>query len=135
MEIMQETLLAFGVNAEKMKKIRGLCLEMGIRPVEVPADQLQAPLGLLAGARGWMNPAMMAGQREAGSMDEEMIVMAGFSQDLLELFLDRLRHAECSVSLKAVLTDQNAVWNGGMLQEELKQERAAFWRRQMGEEK
>ena len=37
--------------------------------------------------------------------------------------------------MKAVLTDQNAVWNGGMLQEELKQERAAFWRRQMGEEK
>lgn len=131
MEILQETLLAFGVEEEKMGKIKGICMELGIKPLEITGEQTQAPLGLLAEARGWMNPAMMANRLENRPMDEEMIVMAGFSQELLELFLARLRGEGTGISLKAVLTDQNAVWNAGMLQAELKQERAAFLRQQM----
>lgn len=127
----QETLLAFRVEPEKMEVIRRLCAELGIKAVEIRKAENgnaeeQAPLGLLAGARDWMNPLLAGNRREPGPITEEMLVFAGFSDGLLDLFLKKLRQNQAAVSLKAVLTEQNAVWNAGQLQEELKQEREAF---------
>ena len=124
----QETLLVFHMEEEKFKKISKICAEMGIKAVLFSGEQEKAPLGLLAGARGWMNPLLMAGQRQAEPLSEEMVIMAGFSDRLLESFLGKLRQNQTPVSLKAILTDQNAVWNAGQLQAELKEERAAFFR-------
>lgn len=126
MQIAQETLLVFSMTDEKFIVIRQICSPMGIKAVKVEKEQENAPLGLLAGARGWMNPLLMQNGREMKPLTEEMLVMAGFSDQLLELFLARLRQCQASVSLKAILTEQNAVWNAGQLQEELKLERAAF---------
>lgn len=126
MQVFQETLLAYRIGPEKMTAIRKLCIELGIKPVEIKKAEEQAPLGLLAGARDWMNPLLSANKREPGPLTEEMLVFAGFSDKLLDLFLKKLRQNQAAVSLKAVLTEQNAVWNAGQLQEELKQEREAF---------
>lgn len=131
MQVVQETLLAFRVEPNKMETIRRICLELGVKAVEVKKagngnEEELAPLGLLAGARGWMNPLLSGSRKESGAITEEMLVFAGFSDTLLDLFLKKLRQNQASVSLKAVLTEQNAVWNAGQLQEELKQEREAF---------
>ena len=78
---------------------------------------------LLAGPAGPLSaPA-------APAFSEEMLVMAGLSDESLEVFLAKLRQYHAGVSLKAVLTQQNAVWNAGQLQGELKRERAEFFRK------
>ena len=126
MQVIQKTLLAFGVDTGKMKVIWQICSDMGIKAVKVESEEEAAPLGLLAGARNWMNPLLAQNQREMKPLTEEMLVFAGFSDEMLETFLKRLRQNQAGVSLKAVLTEQNAVWNAGQLQGELKQEREAF---------
>ncbi len=125
MKIIQETVLLYQMEESKAQKIRQICFSMGIKPILVGKDQENAPIGLLAGARDWRNPLMAPGG-EAPPMAEEMLLMAGFSEALMDAFLGRLRRMGASVSLKAILTDQNAVWNGSQLQAELKQEREAF---------
>lgn len=125
MKIVQETVLVYRMEESKFQKIRQICFSMGIKPVQVGEDQENAPIGLLAGARDWRNPLMAPGG-EAESMTEEMFLMAGFSEKMMDEFLGRLRRMGVPVSLKAILTDQNAVWNGSQLQAELKLEREAF---------
>ena len=91
MQVIQETLLAFGVDIGKMKVIRQICSDMGIKAVKVESEEEAAPLGLLAGARNWMNPLLAQNQREMKPLTEEMLVFAGFSDEMLETFLKRLR--------------------------------------------
>lgn len=134
MQVVQETLLAFRVEPSKMETIRKICRELGVKAVAIKEaengnEEELAPLGLLAGARGWMNPLLSGRRKEAGEVTEEMLVFVGFSDRLLDLFLKKLRQNQASVSLKAVLTEQNAVWNARQLQEELKQERRSFQQR------
>lgn len=127
MEIIQECVLIYRMETEKEKRIREVCRELGIRAEAVEPEREAAPLGLLAGARGWMDSSLMQGRAPEGSITEEMLVMAGFSDRLLDAFLKKLRQAQAAVSLKAILTPQNAVWNAGQLQAELKREREAFY--------
>lgn len=125
MKIVQETVLLYQMEETKVQKIRQICFSMGIKPVLVEKEQENAPIGLLAGARDWRN-LLMAPAGEAAPMTEEMLLMAGFSEALMDEFLGRLRRMGTAISLKAILTEQNAVWNGSQLQAELKQEREAF---------
>ena len=128
MQISEKVLLAFRIDTMKMKILTRLCVQKGIRPVAVKEADEPAPLGLLAGARDWMNPLLMQSRPSESPLDEEMIVYAGFSEQLLERFLKEMHQSQVSVSLKAVLTEHNAVWNAASLQTELKQERAVFFR-------
>ena len=129
MHIKQEAILMFRIDDAKRRVIETICFQMGMTAVEVAAEEENAPLGLLAGAEGWRNPLLMGNIREVQPLTEEMMVMAGLSDESLEVFLAKLRQYHAGVSLKAVLTQQNAVWNAGQLQGELKRERAEFFRK------
>ena len=59
--------------------------------------------------------------------DEEMLVMAFFTQEQMRHFLDGFRQTGLpSVRLKAVLTETNSRWNSCALRAELLKEEAAF---------
>lgn len=129
MNVKQEVILMFRIDDEKRRAMETICFQMGMTAVEVAAEEENAPLGLLAGAEGWRNPLLMENTREVQPLTEEMLVIAGLSEESLEVFLAKLRQYGATVSLKAVLTQQNAVWNAGQLQGELKRERAEFFRK------
>ena len=129
MHIKQEAILMFRIDDAKRRAIESICFQMGMTAVEIAVDDENAPLGLLAGAKDWRNPLLMGNAREVQPLTEEMLVMAGLSDESLEAFLAKLRQYRATVSLKAVLTQQNAVWNAGQLQGELKRERAEILRR------
>ena len=129
MNVKQEVILMFRIDDEKRRAIETICFQMGMTAVEVAAEEENVPLGLLAGAEGWRNPLLMENTREVQPLTEEMLVIAGLSEESLEVFLAKLRQYGATVSLKAVLTQQNAVWNAGQLQGELKRERAEFFRK------
>ena len=129
MNVKQEVILMFRIDDEKRRAMETICFQMGMTAVEVSAEEENVPLGLLAGAEGWRNPLLMENTREVQPLTEEMLVIAGLSEESLEVFLAKLRQYGATVSLKAVLTQQNAVWNAGQLQGELKRERAEFFRK------
>ena len=64
-----------------------------------------------------------------GTAREEMIVMCGFTKTQFDNLLEMLKMAGLRISLKAVETPTNQMWNGEMLLGELSREREAFARR------
>ena len=117
-------LLAFLVQDPARKTaLQSVCIALDITYVPVEASDFKTPLGLLAGLSGLKLqacPEMLPPQQD---ITEEMIVMYGMDEDLLNRFLAQCRKNGCSISLKAVLTKTNAYWNAGMLQYVLMQER------------
>ena len=113
--------LAVGFDAdERTRLIRRYLRRQGIEwiPVEMPA--FVQPLGFLAGAAGFSGVNAVNLQ---GSIPEEMMVMAGFSDAQLDGFLAYFRENGIpGVPLKAVLTPVNAHWNALQLYEALKEE-------------
>ena len=56
-------------------------------------------------------------------IDEPMMVMAGFSERKLDLFLTEMRRKKVPpIALKAIVTTQNQAWNSLQLYRELKEE-------------
>ena len=114
-----------------MRMLKELCVSMGIRAAAVDRGMERAPVGLLSGL---VNPVKLA-QGASGRMkeirgpqaiDEEMIVMAGFTEALFNDFLDRMKRIPLQIDLKAVQTETNLYWSGEMLQAELKRERELY---------
>jgi len=127
----EATLLIYHMNPAREAMLSALCRAHKIKPVHIPDSQGKVPIGLLTGAADPMKVIYESGLRlskqTAGQLiDEEMIVMADFSESLFLSFLNELRQVSLRIDLKAVMTDENRYWNGEMLQKELKKERAAF---------
>lgn len=122
---MRPTILVFNIPQEKLSKLRFTCMRLGIQvcPVE-PADYGQT-IGALCG---------MAPREEAPApqetFDEDMLVMASFTQSLANRLLAALKQGRLPVRLKAVVTPTNALWNPVQLYRELTAERAAIARGQ-----
>ena len=125
------TVLIYHMSEERMRMLKELCVSMGIRAAAVDRGMERAPVGLLSGL---VNPVKLA-QGASGRMneirgpqeiDEEMIVMAGFTEALFNDFLDRMKRIPLQIDLKAVQTETNLYWSGEMLQAELKRERELY---------
>ncbi len=125
MKMTEAKVLIYHMEPGKCAKVAKIASDLGIFPVPVTAENENAPLGLMAGAKDWMNALLMQNTREDHDLTEEMMVMCGLSDKLLDKFLDKLKKEDARVSLKAILTAQNAVWNARQLQGELAGERAA----------
>lgn len=130
---MQPVVLIYHMNEQKASAISALCSTMKIRAAVVLPGQEMVPVGLLTGAEDPVNIVREAAKRAEkskaaamGELDEEMIVMSGFTEKTLRLFLDSIRQNGLPVSLKAVETDENRFWSGRMLSQELKKERQAI---------
>ena len=60
---------------------------------------------------------------DGAGFDEPMMVMAGFSERKLDLFLTEMRRKKVPpIALKAIVTTQNQAWNSLQLYRELKEE-------------
>lgn len=114
-------------HTEKGRKIKFILIRMGIRMKNIQPEQYLTPLGILSGAKKippeGAQPPVYTGE----GLSEEMLVMKGFSNALLDEFLLRMRKSGIPrVSLKAVLTPSNQDWDSLTLYEELKKEHAAM---------
>ena len=122
-------ILIFCMEDQKRRQISSLCRQLHIRDTVCTDEMETAPIGMLCRAQDWNNPLLNIPQGDFPPLTEEMILIAGLSEELLDRFLKESRSRGCSVSLKAVLTPHNAMWNARMLQDHMKQERAEVMRR------
>lgn len=118
---MQKLILSFNLPAKKAAKLRVIAMRLGaaVRTAEKRTHSM--PLNSILGGE-----PIPAGLSPAGAFDGEMLVIAGFSQAELELFLQQLRVQKIPVALKAVLTETNADWSAAALYAQLCAERDAL---------
>lgn len=118
------TVYFYNLNSAKGRQIRLLCLKLGIKIRTVDRSQYLEPVGFLAGVPGYE----ASGQTyEEEGFQDEMLLMKGFSNGLLDRFLNGFRAMKIApVALKAVLTDTNCGWNSLELYDELVKERQAM---------
>lgn len=134
----EATVLAYHMDEVRLMALAQICRAMGVRVVKVEETEYQAPIGLLSGNADPMKMAshaktLLNGGTDAPAVDEEMIVLCSFSEDLFYSLLQELHDMNLLVGLKAVETESNQYWSGAFLQSELKRERAAY--QQMQEKK
>ncbi len=114
--------LLFAMGAERAGGWRGAAEKLRIRVREVSPAEYGLPLGRLAAKEpeGALAPLLAA-------LPEPMLVMAGFSAELMDAYLRETRAAGAQpVALKAVLTPTNAAWDARRLYGELSRERDAL---------
>lgn len=115
------TLLLYNLSGDKLTAIKRLCLKLRIRIRVVQPDAFGQSIGAVAG----LCPADDAA--EAEQFDAQMLVMAGFTNALLDRFLAGYRRDRIEpVPLKAVLTPSNQAWSGAALCRALQEEHAAM---------
>ena len=104
-----ETVLLYQIKGTKTAALlKPVLLKLGIRVRIVEPEQYLQSIGFLAGNKGF---------------DEPMMVMAGFSERKLDLFLTEMRRKKVPpIALKAIVTTQNQAWNSLQLYRELKEE-------------
>lgn len=115
-------ILLYNLSSSKGFKIEKLCKRLHIEPVHIKKEEYGYRLGYLCGLS-----EEKAGNETKDAISEEMLVMAGFTEELLEKFLKeyRLMHIE-PILLKAVLTESNKEWASIDLYKELVEERNAY---------
>ena len=120
--------LLFGFRPEErtMRIIRYLTTQ-GVRVRTVPSTDYHESLGCLFGLPGYehrQKPALPV------ALPEEMLVMQGFGQQMLDDFLRFFRREQLRrVELKAVLTPTNAAWSAAELCRHMTLEREAMQKR------
>ena len=118
---MKPVLLCYNLPNTKLSKLRVFCIQNKIRLLEVRREWFSQPIEQLLIAP--------QGEISAPKFNEEMVVFADFPAPLFNLTLNRMRSSALpQVSLKAVLTETNRLWNSEQLYEELSKEREAFAR-------
>ena len=116
------TLLCFNLPADKLARVRFLCMRLSILTVEVRAEDYLQPLGALCGLCPRL-PGLSAPQEH---FTGEMAVMANMSRQQADRFLSSLKQAKISLPLKAVVTPTNVRWDAVTLHRELSREHEAF---------
>lgn len=118
------TVFFYNLNTAKGRQIRMLCLKLGLQIRNVDREQYMEPVGALAGVQGFE----LTGEIYTGEgFQNEMLVMKGFSNSMLDAFLRGFRTMKIApVALKAVLTESNCSWNSLELYDELVKEHEAM---------
>ncbi|CVI72824.1 hypothetical protein NDGK_02743 [Clostridiales bacterium CHKCI001] len=117
---MKETVLLFHIQDEvRLQALKRILMLMKVRVKVVDkADYLQ-PVGYLAGIKELQTEQIYEGDE----LEEEMMIMAGFSNQQVDTLLAKMRKASLAkIHYKAILTPMNATWSTLQLYEELKKE-------------
>lgn len=113
--------LLFGLEGDKGKAWRTAATHLRIRMRQVPPAEADLPLLELLREDGGKAPSPLV-----LPLSEPMLVMAGFSRELMDAYLAAARTMGAQrLDLKAVLTPTNASWTARQLQRELAAERDA----------
>ena len=111
------TALAWNVTAPGLETV---CAAAGVRLRTVEPGELGRTVGELCGL-----PGAPKGRGEGAAED-----VPALDRKALDDFLDRLRQAQVSIPLKAVVTDTNRAWTFDSLLKELAAERREVEQRQ-----
>lgn len=123
MKTMRETVLYYTPEVtERTARLKGIFVRLGIRIKNVGPDQTGEKVGYLLGMPGFLPND--AGSEEPLKIEDEMLVMKGFTSRRIDELLMAVRKAGLSrIDLKAVVTDSNAGWTFYQLYKEIKEER------------
>ena len=118
-----ETVLLYHIEGEKGRKLKALLVQNGIRIRSVKPEQYGQPIGFLAGVKG-IEP--WEGTYQGEDFPEEMMVLKGIFCRRLDMLLGLMRREGISIGLKAVVTEQNMLWDSVKLYEEIREEHEAM---------
>ncbi len=124
---MREMVLYYSpVPAPHVAKLKGVLVRMGVRIKNIQPEQVMQQVGYLAGVDGYQEaetPEIPEQPEVIPVMDNEMMVMRGFSSRRMDELLLNLRKAGVpKIALKAVVTESNCGWTFYHLYEEIKEE-------------
>lgn len=107
-------------NAVHVGLIKGVLVQMGIRIKNLTPGRCEKKIGYLAGLDGFEDEGVVPdrtgvlgeGQQASPSLiNEELLVLCGFTEERLEQLLGRLKKAGVPRSvMKAIVTESNAQW-------------------------
>lgn len=113
-------------QSERVRKLKGVLVRMGIRIKNVTEEQAGVTVGELLGLAAYSasGQSLVAEEKTLPvQMDQELLVMYKFTGRRLDELLLNLRKAGVSkVELKAIVTDTNIGWTLGQLYREIKDE-------------
>lgn len=113
------TCLLYNINEEKLKSIKMLLIRMRVKCKEISKEDYLKPIGQLADMKEFPDSTIYT---DEGFLDE-MLVMAGFSNAMINEFLQGLQRMGVGrINLKAIVTPHNMNWNSLQLHDELAQE-------------
>lgn len=130
-------------DEEKAKRLKRVLLLMGVKIRMVSPEQYHLPIkDLINGQSGEITKEETANlmdcvktqdtdgaENEKESIQEEMMVMYGFSGNRLDELLNALRKNQSRINLKAILTETNKEWSSYVLYQELKKEHEMMQKR------
>lgn len=116
-----ETVLLYQIKGTKTAALlKPVLLKLGIRVRSIEPEHYLQSIGFLAGNKSF---AESPKAYDGAGFEEPMMVMAGFTERKLDLFLAEMRRKKVpSIALKAIVTTQNQAWNSLQLYAELKTE-------------
>lgn len=122
---MKETILLFGFrDKERLLKVKRALLPLGMRMKTVACEDYKKPVGYLAGIKEIPCEDL---PYEGPELENEMMVMAGFTSKRVDAVIYGLRKAGVGrIDYKAVLTPTNQFWDPVKLYEEIAREHEAM---------
>lgn len=111
-------ILCYNVDEATLKALASLSSKLKISVIKVPYTDFGKPIAAVAtGVSAENNPLTVS------SIPESMAVFVSVPDTLLDVLLSAMREKGIKISLKAVLTPYNAVWDANTLYNELCRER------------
>lgn len=118
---MKTTVLLFHIqDRTRLHALKKIAMLMKIRVKVVDKKDYLQPVGYLAGIKELEAQHMVY---EGEELEEEMMVMAGFTNNQIDEWISSMRKAKLAkINYKAILTPMNITWTSLQLYKELKQE-------------
>lgn len=116
--------LLYNFSGKQAEMLKMVCTVVGVHFRDVKPEEFNQQLGAL-----FEIPGMTLTEEPCKDIlfAEEMLVLHGFDRIKLEKYLELLDRMNVgNIPLKAMLTENNRVWSGKELYDELCKERAAF---------
>lgn len=114
-------ILCYNVDGEAFAELKALASRLGAETVLVSAEDFGKPIAVVAsGVKAVSNPLAVP------SFSESMAVFVSVPDAMLDVLLSSMRKRGIKISLKAVLTPTNALWDALSLYKELCRERKEF---------
>ena len=112
-------ILCYNILPETLAALTREAKKLNAETVPVAPESYGLPLlSVASGVKANANPLA------SSTLSEGMLVFVNFPDTMLDVFLSVLREKGIRVSLKAILTPHNAVWDAHTLYNELCRERA-----------
>lgn len=111
-------------NAVHTALIKGVLVQMGIKIKNLTPGRCEKRIGFLAGMDGFEEEPAEGQQASFVDMNDELLVLCGFTDERVDQLLAQLRKAGVPRSvLKALVTETNAQWTVYELYRHLIEER------------